>query len=649
MHIRTTSQKRNGKTYTYAQLVQSYRREDGVPAHRVIASLGNLSAQMLENLKCALQAGRQGKAVVIASEVQGLANPGFVQANLRYLDVAVMLKMWQSWGLDELFGELLDDSESLVSYSKIFSALTIQRCVAPGSKLFAKRWFPTTALPELIGLLPDQFNNTRIHRDLLRLNDVNDGLQERLPKLYQSQHGKFAWCAMDITDAHFTGHGCELAKRGHTKDGHNNQRNVGVVLLCNSDGYPLRWQPIPGNAKDHIAMGQMVDSVKSFDWLQKTPIVFDRAMGCQSTVLKLVKSGLHFLTAAHVDAIESYTTAVPYSATTSVELEGTHASYESDIQRMTEAALKADMKVVGKHLLVKDLGLVDVDLGDIEPSDGGASTEKKAKKTKILTPLRLVAYFNPRMFVDQRRRARANLAELQGFVAELNEELKNAKKSREEGPTRRKLNRQLEKRHWLDLFDVEVSGIKVGPADNPVASFHCAIKLRPEAWSMRHRYNGFVLLLGHSALSLSGEELARMYRAKDVIEKDFQAIKSQIKLRPIFHHTDPKVRAHITLCMLALLLKRTLEHKLRKARLSLTSAAALEALGTCHLNLLKLPSNDSMPYAVTQASKIQREILDALALASLVDPNTVSTAITSRASLQAHQRLSNPRTGKSDR
>jgi hypothetical protein len=400
-------------------------------------------------------------------------------------------------------------------------------------------------------------------------------------------------------------------------------------------------------------MGQMVESVKSFDWLQKTPIVFDRAMGCQSTVLKLEQSGLHFLTAAHVDAIESYTTAVPYSATTSVELEGTHASYESDIQRMTEAALKADMKVVSKHLLVKDLGIVDVDLGDTEAelSDGGGNTEgkKRAKKTKILTSLRLVAYFNPRMFVDQRRRARANLAELQGFVAELNEELKNAKKSREEGPTRRKLNRQLERRHWLDLFDVEVSGIKVGPADNPVASFHCAIKLRPEAWAMRHRYNGFVLLLGHSALSLSGEELARMYRAKDVIEKDFQAIKSQIKLRPIFHHTDPKVRAHITLCMLALLLKRTLEHKLRKARLSLTSAAALEALGTCHLNFLKLPSNDSMPYAVTQASKIQREILDALALASLVDPNTVSTAITSRASLQAQQRLSNPRIGKSDR
>jgi len=47
-------------------------------------------------------------------------------------------------------------------------------------------------------------------------------------------------------------------------------------------------------------------------------------------------------------------------------------------------------------------------------------------------------------------------------------------------------------------------------------------------------------------------ELCRTYRAKDAVETDFQVIKSLIKLRPVRHRTDAKVRAHVTLCMLAL-------------------------------------------------------------------------------------------------
>jgi len=47
--------------------------------------------------------------------------------------------------------------------------------------------------------------------------------------------------------------------------------------------------------------------------------------------------------------------------------------------------------------------------------------------------------------------------------------------------------------------------------------------------------------------------LVSVYRAKDAVEKDFQTIKTDIKLRPVFHHTDPKVRAHLSLCMLTVL------------------------------------------------------------------------------------------------
>ena len=69
MQIRMTRVRRGGKTYEYPQLVESYRRKsDGMPMHRVIASLGHLTQMELDNLKAALDASRQGKKVVPSAD-----------------------------------------------------------------------------------------------------------------------------------------------------------------------------------------------------------------------------------------------------------------------------------------------------------------------------------------------------------------------------------------------------------------------------------------------------------------------------------------------------------------------------------------------------------------------------------------------------
>ena len=60
VHVRLCTVSSNGKTYQYAQLVESIRRKkDGMPAHRVVANLGRISDPLqVENLKAAFHAGR---------------------------------------------------------------------------------------------------------------------------------------------------------------------------------------------------------------------------------------------------------------------------------------------------------------------------------------------------------------------------------------------------------------------------------------------------------------------------------------------------------------------------------------------------------------------------------------------------------------
>lgn len=82
-------------------------------------------------------------------------------------------------------------------------------------------------------------------------------------------------------------------------------------------------------------------------------------------------------------------------------------------------------------------------------------------------------------------------------------------------------------------------------------------------------------------------QFSSVYRDKDTVERDFRTIKSFVRLRPMFHYTDPKVRAHVTLCMLALLLERSLERRLALKNAPITAPACFEALAGCHLNVLE--------------------------------------------------------------
>jgi len=139
-----------------------------------------------------------------------------------------------------------------------------------------------------------------------------------------------------------------------------------------------------------------------------------------------------------------------------------------------------------------------------------------------------------------------------------------------------------------------------------------------------------VLLVAHADLPHSATELVALYRAKDAVEKDFQTIKSDLELRPVFHHTDPKVRAHVSLCMLALLLERSMEKRLRNAGKAMTAPAALEELAGGHLNRVTTGPDESVAYVATEPNVDQRELLACLRLEHLVDQDQMASRIEPR-------------------
>jgi transposase len=717
MFLRVSSIKRDSKTYFYAQIVQSYRRnEDGLPAHRIVANLGQLSELEITNLKNAFLASRKNQKTYVAKQpLKNSIRPLKPNQNLVYLDLVVLLEIWKHSGISKILSEALPKSASDVSVELVLASLCFQRCIDPGSKLSATRWYKTTALPELVGISGEKFNNSRIHRALYLLEQANIALMAKLPTLYKNLDGNFSAFFLDVTDAWFCGSGPDLAETSLCKDGAF-RKKIGIVLMCTKDGLPLRWEMVSGKSPDKITMIEMLEDIKSLSWLRGVPIVCDRAVGQTSAIQKMYFQNIMFLTAITRLEYVNYTkNLVPLDLSLTLD---NLSRDEIVIQARKIISNNKQFAQVDQDLFTTDLGLIDIavlgeqsNYGALKKYNGNriskamelGLTIKKliaegqfdsvlaagislglksglANNYMMLTRLpqqvqdaimsgdadncsinkilsiahrekpedmfckfyehvdecnkgpkkdlrrfmprgesapestkfsvRVVTYFNPQLFGDLKVSAMEKLTKIEAFIVDLNRRLASPANRRTRDSIVSEVDQLLRKMDLLKCFKMTIFEQKLERR----TQFIVELKLEKKEWEEKRKFDGLCALVAHPECKLSATELCQLYRAKDVVEKDFQTIKSVLQIRPIRHHQDEKVKAHITICMLSLLLERLLKRHLGE---KYSAHEALSLLHSCHLNKYKA-GHESL-YTITETNLEQSRILKLLKMSYLTD------------------------------
>ena len=713
MHVRINTKRTKTKTYRSVQIVQSYRRpSDGKPVHRVIASFGDLPELDTENLKAAIKASREGMALVPKKLTARMIAK--IKENLHYGDVRVILELWRAWGLVEIIDELAGSPETAVSVGEMVGALVAQRCTAPASKLAACTWYPTTALPLLQGIEPSQFNNTRIHRTLDALDGIRDELQERLARRIRHRQGKAVHLFLDCTDTWFHGQGPEMAYRGPVKEG-TWHRRIGIALLCDDKGLPMRWATLPGNHDERRTMLDTIQHVADLPWAQGVPLVVDRALGSGTHIAEMLESGVHFVTAVPAPELPGYLPENFPGAFDDVELTGDD---ERDRASLEARALELGFEKAEGHRMIADLGVVErtdgtgamrlrpsrarasvmiarrirkeleergiskhqlaeewgvperqlqrlcypiqltekvqarilageadaatvkeiQDLGRLSPAIQEAAFEEllgKLPRDKVLRPgtamvrllddvprfrVRAVSVFNPDLFLQHRRSALQAVEKLDHLVAETNANLRSGRNQNPEAKVAASIEEEIRKRGLTSVFAVRITHATTHGRRHPVVH----LKRDDAAWHRRRRTDGFLLIVASPHIDMAADELIDTYYGKDRVEKDFRDIKSVLELRPIHHSTDRKVRAHVDLCMLALLIERDLELRLRAKGIHTSAPAALETLSTLMLNRIDAGTPTYIP---TIPNTEQRRILSALGMLNIAKEDAIDGQI----------------------
>ena len=119
------------------------------------------------------------------------------------------------------------------------------------------------------------------------------------------------------------------------------------------------------------------------------------------------------------------------------------------------------------------------------------------------------------------------------------------------------------------------------------------------------------LLLVTNVADLTPHEVVQRYKALADIERGFRVLKSEIEIAPVFHRLPERIKAHASICFLALILYRVMRQRLRLAGSDLSPESALADLRRIQRHSVSI--NNAAPIqGVTTIAQRHADVLAAL-------------------------------------
>jgi hypothetical protein len=522
MYLRTTQRKRSdGSTVRYLQLAHN-RRVNGATQAEVLCKLGREDQLDVDGLR------RLAASITRFTDGDGGGQP--LPGEAGELEVSDSRPVGGAWLLDGLWkrlgvagalAEVLGARRFSTDVERVLFALVANRALAPSSKLAAAEWVcHDVAIPGLEGIDDDQAYRAM---DLLVDADSDAKVQEAV----------FFACAdllnlevdllfFDTTSTYFerdapdpagdagqageAGEADEAAPAfrvyGHSKDHRDDLPQIVIGLAVTREGIPVRVWCWPGNTSDMSVIHEVKDDLRGWR-LGRVITVVDRGFSSDENLRYLTRAGGHWIAG----------------------------------ERMRDGAADAAeaLSRQGRYRSVRDnLQVKDIRIGE---GDGAK---------------RFVLCHNP---LEAERQAAIREQTIERLTAELARI--DAQRARADAASTKNAKAKASAVH-----------VKAECAlrDHPALGRYLRqtatgrLKLDKAKIATEARLDG-KYLLSSSDPDLSAEDIALGYKNLLEAERGFRDLKGVLELRPVFHRLEHRIRAHVLICWLALLLIRVAERQ----------------------------------------------------------------------------------------
>jgi len=457
-----------------AILLRESYREAGKVCKRTLTNLSCLSAEVIEGLKVLL---RGGVAVPSIEEVF------CVERTLPHGHVAAVLGAARGSGAAIWFGSAPQELQPLLL------AMLVARVIAPASKLATHRLLHDDTASCSLGRVLDvgQCSADDLYRALDWLHEAQPSIERRLAR----QHLAGATLVLyDLTSTWLTGRCCELAARGHSRDGKRDDPQIVFGLVCTAQGCPISVEVFEGNTADPATVGAQVAKLKERFGIERIAWVGDRGMLTSARIEQVLKpQGMDWVSSLRAPQI--------------AQLADEHGPFQPS--------------------LFDERNLIEM------------SSERFPGE-------RLVVCRNPLLAEDRARKRAELLAATEADLAKIAAATQRSRNPlRGEQRIARRVGRIIDHFHMAKHFEITITDTAL------------TWRRKDEAITAEAALDGlYVIRTSLSAAQLDGPAAVAAYKSLAHVERAFRSIKTvDLQVRPVFHYNTQRVRAHVFLCMLA--------------------------------------------------------------------------------------------------
>jgi Transposase DDE domain len=508
MYLRTTQRRnRDGSVVRYVQVAHN-RRVEGVTQAEVLLNLGRedrLDAEGLRRLVGSINR-YLGEPDAGSGDAAEFGGDALTVVESRPAGTAWLLDgLWRQLGVDAALAKVLGARRFTTDVERVLLALVANRAIDPMSKLATAEWACNdVALPGIDAMDEDQAYRAM---DLLVAADAQAEVQEAVFfAVADLLNLEVDLLFFDTTSTYFERDSEEegdggFRRYGHSKDHRPDLPQIVIGLAVTREGIPVRVWCWPGNTNDQTVLPEVKDGLRGWR-LGRVVTVVDRGFSSDANLAYLQRAGGHWIAGERMrdgspDALEA------------LSRQGRYQTVRDNL-RVKEVRLE---HTPGKRWIVCH-----------NPAEA-----ERDKATRDAAVARL------EVELDAIAKARA----------------RDAARARK---TRKKISDEAHRRAECALRDHRTLGryLRQTPTGR--------LLIDRAAIRVEERLDG-KYLLSTSDPDLTAEDVALGYKNLLEAERGFRDLKSTLELRPVFHRLEPRIRAHVLLCWLALLLVRVAERR----------------------------------------------------------------------------------------
>ena len=562
MFLRRSQRKKDGKTHSYWNIVESKRLDDGRVVQRQVLYLGEINSSQAEAWRKAIEvfdedAGRPRSLALFAAEpVEAApADDRVVRVHLSELRLyrprqwgACWLAghMWRELELDRFWKERLAPSRKGTRWDQILQVLVSYRLIAPGSEWKLHRdWFGKSAMADVLG---GDFGLAEAHKLYAchdRLLEHKDALFAHLVERWRTLFSvEFDVLLYDLTSTYFEVDAADLPdgdkrRHGYSRDKRPDCPQVVIALVVTPEGLPLAYEVLPGNTADNKTLRAFLSKIESQYGKARRVWVMDRGIPTEEVLAEMRRS----------DPPMQYLVGTP---------KGRLSRLEKHLADKPWQEVRDGIRV---KLLAEDNELY------IFAQSADRITKERAMRRWHLKWLW------------------KRLGQLAAMEIAREEMLMKLGAARAKAPAA-----------WR-LVEIEM--------DKESSMFLYTLN-RKKLRTVRRREGRYLL---RTNLTESDPALLWQYYVQLVaVEEAFKNLKGDLAIRPIFHQEERRIEAHIFIAFLAYCLYITLHRRLYALAPGLTARSALEKFAAVQMIDVHVPTTDGRELVLTRCTQPEPEL-----------------------------------------